>query len=222
MISSEIKENTALFGNLWEAVGGVLSTAPQGKMESHDPKLDKLFIFSLKDLRKLLDMFDSVVTDKYKREINNALSRDIVSFTKPRIDRLIDLKFSIDWVNRIIMRLLYTRRLLQFCSKGQMFVNNHKMKQEKIASNGLDASNGPYAHLDNIIHFYNWYDEEPNLKGRDRDIRNQHRYTDGFEQYNQPGVGEGRYYRELDQEPFDWYKREEDSPYKGWSSAFWN
>jgi hypothetical protein len=216
MISSEIKENIVLFKNLWNAF--ISESQPVSQQNTlHDPRRARLFVSALKDLRKLLDVFSDNGLEQVRKKVDEALGQDIIRFSKQQVDRIIDVKFSIDWVNRIIMRLIYIRRLIKFAAKGRMFVT-----QFKVAQTGLDHSNGPWGRLDNIVHMWKWTDEEDNLKGRERDIQQQQRYTKGYENYNSGEVGEGHYWRELKNEPYSWYDKSEESSYPRKDSLFWN
>lgn len=207
MLKSEIKENLGLFTQVWSEVANLLME--QGAPSSAvDEKTIDLFIFSLKDLVKFIDCFDGQGL-AVKHILKASLERDVNSFTDNQLKRLPDYKLAIDWLHRLASRQAYVCRLIEFVSTGKSSVNSLQIKTAKGIS-------GPWANLDLPIRerMWEWEEEDSNLRGRDADIRGQDRYTKGLDNYNNDGrVGEGHYWRELRNEPFEWADREEGDPY---------
>jgi len=214
-IEAFIKENSHLLHNLWTDVIKTL-LRPEPIASSPDAKITKLFIFSLKELAKLLDCFEDQEITRYKKVLQASLEKDITEFMPSQMNEIIDTKISIDWVQRVVQRLLYIRSLLKFTAKGKNHVNNYKT---------AEGISGPWANLDLPMEerVWSWWEDENDFRQRDSDIRKQRRYRKGLENYNNDGrVGEGHYWREIRNEPFSWYNRENDSPYPGRSVLFWN
>ena len=63
---------------------------------------------------------------------------------------------------------------------------------------------------------FEWDDIDEETRMKDQQIRKQRRYRKGLENYNDYGNESfsGHYWRELANEPFSWYDKSFDSPYK--------
>ncbi len=171
-----------------------------------DEKMVDLFIFSLKDLSKFLLCFENAEKSEYYRAISECLSRDIKTFSKHQIYTVPNYKICIDWISRTISRLLYIAKLLAFASLGKKRISTYKIKTAK----GIE---GPWAHLDLPMEerVFPFGDE---TQTRTKAKQKQRRYRKGLENYNNDGrVGEGHYWRELRNEPFDWFDRNYEDPY---------
>jgi len=208
-IKKGIKSNIELFALLWQQVEKLLLEKNTEKL-CIDENLKKLFIFSLKELSKMLLCFSDLDNSNLSKCIDSSLNRDINSFNSYQIDTLSNLKISLDWVHRLIHRLRYIVNLLEFASTGEKEVSNYRIKTARGVS-------GPSANLDLPMQerMYSYKSEDGrSLKGRQRDKINQRRYKKGLENYNNSGsVGEGYYWREIRNEPFSWYNRSSESPY---------
>ena len=139
--------------------------------------------------------------------MNNAFNRDIKSFSKDQIYKFIDYKITIDWTYRRINRLIYLRKLLSFSLLGKKKIAQHNIKLARGVS-------GPWSNLDLPVQerVFTWDDQEFN-KDVSKQKQKQNRYRKGFEAYDEPGVAEGHYWRELRNEPFSWADRGSESPY---------
>jgi hypothetical protein len=165
-----------------------------------------LFVFSLKDLTKYLLCFDGAEKSKYYMIVSQALSKDVKMFSKDQVYSIPDYKISIDWVSRNVSRLLYVSNLLSLASMGKKRVSQYEIKTAKGVA-------GPWSRLDLPM-------EERafpfgfGLRSREKGKQKQRRYRKGLENYNNDGrVGEGHYWRELRNEPYDWMNREYEDPY---------
>lgn len=202
----QIDDNISLFRDLWTGVKDTLSSrsCPSSLI---DPISKNIFINSLKDLAKMLEMFEEADDSLLSFILDNSLRMDIYDFSIEQIKTIPDYKISIDWVHRLICRMSYVRKLLFFYMQGKNKVINYKFAK---------GISGPWANLDLPMQerVFSWDSEDENFRGRSRDIRNQRRYRKGLEEYNNDGrVGEGHYWRELRNEPFSWYDRDEEDPY---------
>ena len=218
MIQSEVRENAAVLDDLWKQAAGIVQ-AQQPNQAVHDPRMANLFIHALKELVKLLDCFEDPGVSGLKQAFRGALNRDITSFSNEQVDAFTDLKITIDWVYRLIQRLLYINRLFKIISKGATAINMEPFKT--VTAEGKS----PWSNLDlpmgqRVIPFR---EEEENLRGREYDIRHQERYRKGFEAYNNDGrVGEGHYLRDIAAEPSTWTEWMEDKENQHRSVLFWN
>lgn len=200
-----VKKQERILSLLW---GEVLELLQQQKPCGAiiDDKMVNLFVFSLKDLSKFLQCFDGAEKSEYYKTVLNALTQDVRSFSKQQIYKLPDYKICIDWVSRVISRLLYVSKLLAFASLGKKRVSQVEIKTARGIS-------GPWAHLDLPME-ERVFPFGQELEHRDKGKQRQRRYTKGLENYNNSGeVGEGHYWREVRNEPFSWFNRKYDDPY---------
>ena len=200
-----IKSYKKAFLDLWGETTDLLSYQNISS-EIIDDKIIKLFIFSLKDLSKFVLCFEELSGSKFEKVIARSLNRDITTFSKEQIYKLPDYKILMDWVHRSISRLLYINKLLYAAILGPKRVSQYNVKTARGIS-------GPWAHLDLPM-------EERafpfgfGLRAREKGKQKQRRYRQGLENYNNDGrVGEGHYWRELRNEPFDWMDRNFEDPY---------
>jgi hypothetical protein len=205
-LNSTIKNKKKLLFELWTHVENLLNNSPIIPNNNIiDVNMEKLFIFSLKDLLDYLLCFDEKEFTHFTQSISNALSRDIRSFNKEQIHLLPDYKISIDLTHRLITRLMYIQKLLMAAL----------VKKKKAVFRGKLAAGigGPWSRLDlpmeeRVFPFGN------ELEERMEDKQKQVRYRKGLENYNASQfVGEGHYWRELRNEPFSWADRAFDDPY---------
>jgi hypothetical protein len=205
-ITSDIKENLSLFSNLWVELANTLRSGKETETYITDKRTQNLFIYSIKNMMDLIDNFSDKKNTSVAQVVMNALSRDINKFSMEQSGKVIDLSLAISWMRRVLCKQKYVCNLLRFAkTKGR----NSKHKLARSVS-------GPWANLDLPMEerAWAWEDEDPNFRYRDKDIRNQSRYTKGLENYNGDGrVGEGHYWRELCNEPYLWEERDEESPY---------
>lgn len=216
MLGEEIAFNVKILSSLWYDVSSLLVVSPI-KEYTHDPREIKLFISCLKDMAKFLQMFENAFLQIPKYLVTTALNTDILHFSPEILSEICNHKIAIDWTHRAISRLCYIRRLLKFVCQGRESVNQTKI----VLARGVS---GPWSNLDLPLkeRVWEWWEEDENFRGRDRDVRMQRRYKKGLENYNSPNVGEGHYWRELRNEPYSWYSNQSDSPYPMRSVMRWN
>jgi len=205
LLGSFIKQQKKLLSTMWNEVVENLQGQPLSS-EIVDDNMINLFIFSLKDLTKYLLCFNGSEKSKYYTIISQALSRDIKTFNKSQIYSIPDYKISIDWISRNISRLLYISNLLSLASMGKKRVSQYEIK----TAGGIA---GPWTRLELPMQ-ERVFPFGFGLKSREKGKQKQRRYRQGLENYNNDGrVGEGYYWRELRNEPFDWMDRNDEDPY---------
>lgn len=205
-IKYDIKQQKELLSTLWKDVIQLLAEENIEENFLCDKRIEDLFIFSLKDSYQFLLCFEGLEESQLGEVISEALNRDIKSFTKDQIYNLPNYKISIDWVHRLIHRLMYISKLLAVAATGKKNVSKFTIKMAKGVS-------GPWSNLDLPMEERAYPFEDDQLRGRTRDKEKQRRYRQGLENYNQPGVGEGFYWRELKNEPYSWWDRDSEDPY---------
>lgn len=212
-LKQSIQKRCALMQGLWNDISFIL-TKGNSEKEIINDEIKKLFVHSLKDLSSFLLCFEECDNSLYSSAINSALSKDISLFSKEQMNKIIDYKISVDWLYRVICRLRYIVNLLRFSLCGADNVNQNEKFAISVA--------GPWSNTDLPMK------ERVFPYGRETDDRRiqkqkQRRYWMGFENYNNDGrVGEGRYWRELRNEPFSWYDRKNEDPYPSrYSLSMW-
>jgi len=204
-IDFNITQNIKLFSEIWDDVFELLNKKDKNE-PCYDYDLKKLFKFSLKELQKLLLIFEDMDNSKFSKIIKNTLNKDINNFSHCQINSLSNYKISIDWLFRLISLHKYLISLLELSCHGKNKLSKQKIKLARGVS-------GPWANLDLPMKERVYDFEVENISGRSRDKKYQRRYYKGLENYNTQGVGEGHYWRELRNEPFAWSDRKEESPY---------
>lgn len=203
LLNSYAKKQKKLLLELWGEVSDTLQEQ-LGTSEIIDNDMISLFIFSLKDFIKYLLCFDDAEKSKYYTLVSQALSKDINTFSKHQIYSIPDYKISIDWISRNISRLLYIANLLSLASMGQKRVSKLKLAA------GIA---GPWSRL-NLPMEERKFPFGFGLRSREKGKQKQNRYMKGLSNYNNDGrVGEGHYWRELRNEPYDWMDRKFEDPY---------
>lgn len=205
LFNQHVKKQEILLLKLWKEILDLLSIESYSD-DIIDENMVDLFIFSLKDFIKYLLCFDKGEKSKYYIEVSKALAKDVKLFNKNQIYSLPDYKISIDWISRNITRLLYIMNLLSMASMGKNRVSKLDFKTAKGIA-------GPWSRLQLPM-------EERKfpfgfgLKKREEGKQKQRRYQKGLRNYNNDGsVGEGHYWRELRNEPYDWMNRDTEDPY---------
>jgi len=209
-IVKEIRKQKKVLLFLWQEVLKLLEQDYSGDSNNSlllDEKSVNLFIFSLKDISKFLLCFEDMDKSIFRETIEKALNKDIKMFNESQIKKLPDYKISIDWIHRLIHRLMYIAKLLSYAAIGQESIAKYIMKMARGIS-------GPWSRLDLPMEERIWPFEDDFLFGRMKDKQNQRRYRKHLENYNSTGaVGEGHLWREIKNEPFSWYDRSSDDPY---------
>ena len=216
MLEREIVDNQQLLKQVWNDTCNLLLDIPDEPIEAVDLQSRKLFVNSLKSLARWLDCFDYQGVKNYKHVIDYAMNRDSLTYSQYQIYHLPDYQLSIDWIHRLITRLIYIRKLIAFASRGKSYVNSHKI----VEARGVG---GPWSKLDLPMRerVWEWWEEGENFRKRDEEIRKQRRYKKGLENYNNGGsVGEGHYWREIRNEPYSWYSSDSESPYPHRNTLF--
>lgn len=205
LLNHHCKKQKKLLLLLWNEITEILQDQSFSS-EIVDENMNSLFVFSLKDLTKYLLCFDGAERSKYYMIISQALAKDIKSFSKHQIYSLPDYKISIDWISRNISRLLYICNLLSFASMGKKRVSQYDL----TTAAGIA---GPWSRLQ-LPMLERAFPFGFGLRAREKGKQKQRRYRKGLENYNHsPQVGEGHYWRELRNEPFDWMDRNFEDPY---------
>ena len=205
ILNSYIKSQKKLLVEIWEEVVETLQEEVYSS-EIIDEDMTNLFVFSLKDFMKYLLCFNDAEKSKYYITVSQVLSKDIKTFSKNQIYFIPDYKISIDWISRNISRLLYISDLLSLASMGK----NRVSKMEIKTAGGIA---GPWSRL-NLPMQERVFPFGFGLKSREQGKQKQRRYRKGLENYNNDGrVGEGFYWRELRNEPYDWINRDFEDPY---------
>ena len=215
IIKNSIKHNNLLFDSLWKELTNLLSEEEQSLCTT-DIRIVNIFVDSIKELYMLAWMIadysfefrSKLIGSKTFKVLRGVLARDYVSFSKEQVDAICDYKICIDWTIRKNCALSYVIDLLSFASMGREFVSGKTIKTARGIS-------GPWANLDlpKLERQLPWSDISDEVRGRTHDKQDQTRYRKGFDAYNQPGVGEGHYWREIKNEPFSWYDRDTEDPY---------
>jgi len=208
-LKKQIDKKRKTFCFLWrESVSLLMEDTPMPNA-SVDARSSELFAHALKDLAKLLDIFDDLDDTSLKKVIHCNLAKDITEFGSEQINLLPNFQIGIAWLHRELNKCVYLIDLLRFAAGGELYTNSYEIKTARGIS-------GPWSNLDlpMLERVWPWQDEDENLRGRMKDIRNLSRYRMGLENYNNSdGVGEGFYWRELRNEPYSWYDRKDEEPY---------
>jgi len=205
LLNGYCKKQKKLLLSLWDEVIDIIQDQSFSS-DIVDENMINLFVFSLKDFAKYLLCFGDIEKSKYYITISQALSKDIKSFSKHQIYSIPDYKISIDWISRNISRLLYISNLLSLASMGKKRVSQYEIR----TAGGIA---GPWSRL-NLPMLERVFPFGFGLSAREKGKQKQRRYRQGLENYNNDGrVGEGHYWRELRNEPFDWMDRNFEDPY---------
>lgn len=203
-IGASIRKRKNLMQELWNDISFVLSKE-EGGTNIVDENIRKIFIHSLKDLLKFLLCFSECDNSYYTNVLKKSLSKDVTMFSKDQIYKIIQYKMSIDWMHRLISKLIYIRKLLYYSLYGEEKINALKKEATGVS--------GPWSNLD-LPMKERVFPFGQELNDRRKDKQRQRRYKKGLENYNNDGrVGEGHYWRELRNEPFSWYDRKYEDPY---------
>ena len=217
LIDKQIRDNNKLLDNLWKELSDLLKY--EKEMEASigiDVRLVNLFINSLKDIDALARLLcsasdrcrKSLIEIGFFKNLKLVLNTDYIDFPKDFITSVPDYKLCLDWTIRKNCILSYIRKLLRFVLSGQVFTSRDAVKLARGVA-------GPWSNLDlpMLERAFEWQDISDEVAGRQKDKQQQRRYRQGFENYNSEKVGEGRYWRELRNEPYSWYDRDSEDPY---------
>jgi len=204
-LKSQIDDNKELFIDLWQEAVNVLEYT--GK-HVYEQKMVDLFVYSVKELTRFAECFPDMRKSHIYGKLQSFLDRDCDSFTQETVVKFPEIKMSIDWIYRLISQQEYVYRLLRAAIKGEQFVS------EKIVRLARGVQ-GPWSRLDVPMQerVFEWSEIDPEVRGRDKDIRGQRRYRMGLENYNDDQFKEGFVWREQRNEPFLWTDRDSESPY---------
>ena len=215
-LKGQLEYQKDVFKFLWRQTVDLIHSdgVEHNDLKTVDSRVLSLFVFSMKDLAKFVDIFDDLDNSCLKKVILESVSKDIANFNPKQIKMLPNFKISIDWTFRSMNKISYLIDLLRAASGGQAYVDSFAVKTAGLYSGS--GVGGPWGNLDlpELERVWPWKDEDENLRGHSKDIRKQTRYRQGLENYNNDGsVGEGFYWREVKNEPYSWYDRSEEEPY---------
>ena len=186
---------------------------PQTPVVGVDETRVKLFISSLKKFCELFRLVSG------KKIYDLYLGRDITEYSKEVIETLPDYLASLDLLYRSCSIIRYKIKLLRCFRSGENKTNRLEIKTAYGKTVPGWWSN---LELSEPERKFEYKDIAEEMYGKADDIKRQHRYTKGFEAYNNDGrVGEGHYWREMRNEPFLFSDRFNDSPYVGLRSGTW-
>jgi len=206
----KIQQEKQIFIEYFNKLIKLLADFPQVNRQIDFLK-ERLFINILKKMSFLENMIFN--SDKIKYY----LDKDISEFNIDSIEKAIEGFSVLKLLFRLISRKEYILRLLRFSLLGEDKINSYP--NIKLAK----GVQGPWSRLDLPLkeRVWEWRDIEEEMMGKRRDFQRQKRYRNGFLNYNQPGVGEGHYWRELRTEPYLWSDRFNDSPYQQLKPGTW-
>jgi hypothetical protein len=227
LLKKQFNDNLEIFKELMLKVSIIINNCETNfvKESPIDEKNIKLFISSIKETYSLLCFIteNSNILYKFSQEnnilekIRKCLNEDYLKFSKETILVLPDIKISLDWIFRRNNKLAYISSLLN------IIIKYNKKRISQIIIKEAKGTGGPWSNLDlpMLERCFAWDDIEEEVRGRDKDLRNQRRYKMGLENYNKAEVGEGYYWREMRNEPYSWYNSAEDSPYPHLKPGTW-
>lgn len=223
-LNKKINHNKSIFDNLIKDILNLLNSPKQKDFPIN--KIDeKLFIFSLKDLYNFYLnqlLFHGYENSFVKREdfiqvLNKNLNSDIKEIDINVIKSLPDYKIALDWIYRVLNILSYVKKMLKFYLQ--------KDKSKSILRQASDSNcSGVWCYgIDTpmIERIWSYDSTSAEITERDKDLKDQERYSLGMEAYHQGNVAEGFYWRldTIKDEPFSWESRRTDSPYPTYNSV---
>ena len=220
-IEKEIHDNLDLFQSTCHDLNEMISS-PLVCSEERSPvdlRLERLFIYAVKDLIVLSEFlcdssgeYRNAISkeESFNKNLVKLSNTDICDISNDVVKYLPQFKLAIAWVFRRNSVLSYIAKLLTSFRKGEKAVSSLEVKTAKA------GVSGPWSNLSMPLQerAFGWDGIEEEVRGRDRDLRRQRRYQQGLENYNNDGrVGEGYFWREIRNEPFEWADRKEEDPY---------
>jgi len=165
------------------------------------PSLSSLKYF-LKEVSSI-DGYNSV----FQKKITSILNGCGFSFSMFSRKNIILYKMISRWLDYLIKRDLYIYQLIINTIEQSVSEIDH----EKVAR-GIQ---GPWGNLDIPMQerVFKWDDVAEETYGRRADIQKQRRYVMGLEDYHDPNVKVGYYFRELRNEPYLFSDADTESPY---------
>lgn len=196
-------KNRKFILELWKDLIESLSQKNENKSETY-PYITRIFIDAVQSLYDLAINFSYLKEQKIVDALSMALDSDSSSYSSTTMNKVIDLRLCIEWVNHKINNDIYIANLL-----SAYYILGKESKQ--VIAYGVD---GFYSRLDVPMgeRVFSFDEIEEDLRGRSRDIKNQRRYRAGLEGYNYPYVNEGYYWREIRNEPYS-FDDEDNNPY---------
>lgn len=204
-IEKSIRENGDLLSDIYKAILDKI-VEDNNVQQFFDPQYYKLFVYSLEDLLRFSQIFEN--KDDCADFLKRALDRDILGYSKEQIQFVVRMKICLDWIYRLITRLLYVKKLLSLASMGEKRV----LKYKTVTAAGFS---GPWSNLDLPMAERVFPFDADDFPLRTKEKQKQRRYRKGFDNYHHPGVSEGHYWREMRNEPYLWSQRGTESPYPG-------
>ena len=197
-IRSTTKKRKRLLWTMWHEVAMELTS--DATNSSPTDSIRKLFVSSLHDLYTLSCCFDELDKCNVVKAIKVSLDKDIESFSSISMSNVIDYALSIEWLNHLIRRDLYTIALITKLS-------------ESLQTEATGVA-GPWSRTDVPMQerVFKWDQVAGETAGRAMDRRNQRRYRQGFEGYKDLWPNEGTYWREIRNEPYK-FDDKDSNPY---------
>lgn len=201
-LRKKINKNIKILENLFDMIFKSLDLDYNNSEKLLDSNIEEIFINQLKDLYRLFSIGDKFKGSDYQSKMLYFLQKPISEWTMDQINILIDCKISIDYLmmenrnDKYIINLIY------------YYYKNNKIKKEAIS--------GPWVNFDVPIEERKINGNEifPSEQQRGIDRQHAYRYRKGLERYNNdPRVGQGHYWREIQNEPYLWADRKFESPY---------
>lgn len=175
-----------------------------------------LFIYSVKDTVKFYDLMlksfnyqGLIDIESSYLKIKSLLNNDIKDISSHLIYNFPNYKIAISWIYRQMCVYSYIINLLKYYIK----VKNNSKNIKNIIKEARGFQ-GPYGNVDLAMkeRILEWNEIQEELEGRTLDRQSQRRYEMGLENYHEGRVGEGFMWREVRNEPYSWYSKE-DNPY---------
>ena len=211
-IKKGLEKETELFYEYVENTLKLLYEPSKEDLLGIDEIRIKLFLNSIK---RFCDLFELITSQKIH---NIYLGKDITEYGGKIVSELPDYLMCLDILYRSCSVKRYQLKLLRCAKTGERKTNKIKLK----TASGVNA---PWGRMNTPLleRAFPYSDIEEEMQGKRDDIKRQHRYRKGLENYNDPSgkVGEGHYWREMRNEPFLWTDRFNESPYVSLGSGTW-
>ncbi len=200
-----VKSDQKLLKSLWAQVSKVLKEySPE--QDKYNSDLNNLFVYSINSLYTDSLKHEFLKTENISDSLFEFLQKDILCYSEQIMERVIEYKISIDWVEHLIRSNLYVIALL---NKYKLHIKNNVVTARGVS--------GPWSNLDLPMEerVFKWDDIAEETAGRERDKKRQSRYTMGLENYGDGDFSpnEGFFWRELRNEPYLFEDSDEESSY---------
>ena len=215
-IKKKLDRDISVFKEIWMDIFQLLSETGSN-MAGRDRS--KLFVFCIKDMDRMLGMFDGLNNTTLKNCIKESLYKDVCMFCADAINDIPKYKICLDYIYRSISQSRYIINMLFFAKLGVEHVNGEVLKLEKSAEYSYGNSiSGPWANLDlpTEERVFSFDSESDHFKETEKAKQSQRRYRKPLINYNgiqDPSEGAFWVWYEPKNFPFEWKDREDESPY---------